>query len=116
MWVTKLNIYFFKYVLLLDADCVVSTQIKYRQTYEQEIKGKASAEAAAAEVVHARENAENFSQVGTCVYAQYLTNLWIKLGEGNHWLYIYNWLLFGPYSIEDGCHSRLTLKLIQIHV
>lgn len=31
--------------------------------YEQEIKGKASTEAAMAEAVHARENGENFSQV-----------------------------------------------------
>lgn len=38
-------------------------QIKYRQTYEQEMKGKVSTEAAVAEAVHARENAENFSQV-----------------------------------------------------
>lgn len=38
-------------------------QIKYRQTYKQEMKGKASTEAALAEAVHARENAENFSQV-----------------------------------------------------
>ncbi len=41
----------------------VSHQIKYRQMYEQEMKGKASTEAAVAEAVHARENAENFSQV-----------------------------------------------------
>lgn len=33
--------------------------------YEQEIKGKASTEAAAAEAFHARENGENFSQVRT---------------------------------------------------
>ncbi|KAF7204368.1 nebulin-related-anchoring protein isoform X2 [Nothobranchius furzeri] len=39
-----------------------ASDIKYRQMYEQEIKGKASSEAAAAEIVHARENAENFSQ------------------------------------------------------
>lgn len=38
-------------------------QIKYRQVYEQEMRGKASAEAGIAEVIHARENAENFSQV-----------------------------------------------------
>lgn len=38
-------------------------QIKYRQMYEQEMKGKASTEAAVAEAVHAKENAENFSQV-----------------------------------------------------
>lgn len=31
--------------------------------YEQEIKGKASTEAAMAEAVHARENGEKFSQV-----------------------------------------------------
>lgn len=42
---------------------IVSHQIKYRQMYEQEMKGKASTEAAVAEAVHARENAENFSQV-----------------------------------------------------
>lgn len=40
-------------------------QIKYRQTYEQEMKGKASTEAAVADAVHARENAEKFSQVRT---------------------------------------------------
>lgn len=42
----------------------IPSQIKYRQTYEQEMKGKASTEAAVAEAVHARENAANFSQVG----------------------------------------------------
>lgn len=31
--------------------------------YEQEIKGKVSSDAAVAEAVHAKENAENFSQV-----------------------------------------------------
>lgn len=41
----------------------VSYQIKYRQMYEQEMKGKASTESGLAEAVHARENAENFSQV-----------------------------------------------------
>ena len=41
----------------------MSLQIKYRQMYEQEIKGKASTEVAVAEAAHARENAENFSQV-----------------------------------------------------
>lgn len=41
----------------------MSYQIKYRQMYEQEMKGKASTEAAVAEAVHAKENAENFSQV-----------------------------------------------------
>lgn len=41
----------------------ISCQIKYRQMYEQELKGKASTEAAIAETIHARENAENFSQV-----------------------------------------------------
>ncbi|XP_023197022.1 nebulin-related-anchoring protein isoform X1 [Xiphophorus maculatus] len=40
-----------------------ASDIKYRQMYEQEIKGKASSEAAAVELVHARENAENFSQI-----------------------------------------------------
>lgn len=38
-------------------------QIKYRQMYEQEMKGKVSADAAMTEAVHARENGENFSQV-----------------------------------------------------
>lgn len=46
-------------------------QIKYRQMYEQEMKGKASTEAAAAEAVHARENAENFSQVWVLVLQLY---------------------------------------------
>ncbi|CAG12601.1 unnamed protein product, partial [Tetraodon nigroviridis] len=41
----------------------LASDIKYRQTYEQEIKGKASTEAAMAEAVHARENGENFSQI-----------------------------------------------------
>ncbi|XP_056883449.1 nebulin-related-anchoring protein isoform X2 [Takifugu flavidus] len=40
-----------------------ASDIKYRQMYEQEIKGKASTEAAMAEAVHARENGENFSQI-----------------------------------------------------
>ncbi|XP_061666279.1 nebulin-related-anchoring protein isoform X2 [Syngnathoides biaculeatus] len=40
-----------------------ASNIKYRHVYEQEIRGKASADAAAAEMVHARENAENFSQI-----------------------------------------------------
>lgn len=42
---------------------VMSYQIKYRQMYEQEIKGKASTDAAMSEALHAKENAENFSQV-----------------------------------------------------
>lgn len=41
----------------------MSYQIKYRQVYEQEMKGKASSEVAMAEAIHARENAGNFSQV-----------------------------------------------------
>lgn len=41
----------------------MSRQIKYRQSYEQEIKGKASTDAGMAEAVHAKENSENFSQV-----------------------------------------------------
>lgn len=41
----------------------MSYQIKYRQMYEQEIKGKASTDAAMSEALHAKENAENFSQV-----------------------------------------------------
>ncbi|RVE59483.1 hypothetical protein OJAV_G00188890 [Oryzias javanicus] len=40
-----------------------ASDIKYRQMYEQEIRGKASAEAAAAEAIHAKENAGNFSQI-----------------------------------------------------
>lgn len=43
--------------------CLPSRQIKYRQVYEQEMRGKASTEVGAAEAVHARENGENFSQV-----------------------------------------------------
>lgn len=45
----------------------ISHQIKYRQMYEQEMKGKASTEAAVAEAVHAGENAETFSQVRSVV-------------------------------------------------
>lgn len=41
----------------------ISCQVKYRQMYDQEMKGKASTEAAIAETMHARENAENLSQV-----------------------------------------------------
>uniref|UniRef100_A0AAX7VD61 LIM zinc-binding domain-containing protein n=1 Tax=Astatotilapia calliptera TaxID=8154 RepID=A0AAX7VD61_ASTCA len=42
-----------------------ASDIKYRQMYEQEIKGKASAEAAVTEIVHAKENiayAEEYEQ------------------------------------------------------
>lgn len=46
----------------------MSYQIKYRQMYEQEMKGKASTEAAVTEAVHARENAENFSQVRNLLF------------------------------------------------
>lgn len=38
-------------------------QVKYQQKYEQEIKGKASTDAGAAELTLAKENAEKFSQV-----------------------------------------------------
>lgn len=38
-------------------------QVKYQQKYEQEIKGKASADIGAAEFTLAKENAEKFSQV-----------------------------------------------------
>uniref|UniRef100_A0A673X9Y0 Nebulin-related anchoring protein n=1 Tax=Salmo trutta TaxID=8032 RepID=A0A673X9Y0_SALTR len=38
-------------------------QIKYRQMYEQEMKGKATSDAGAAEFAFARENAGNFSQI-----------------------------------------------------
>lgn len=41
----------------------ISRQIKYRQMYEQEMKGKASTEAAIAETIQAGENTGNFSQV-----------------------------------------------------
>ncbi|XP_019738933.1 nebulin-related-anchoring protein isoform X3 [Hippocampus comes] len=40
-----------------------ASNIKYRHVYEQEIKGKASADATLAEMLHARENADNFSQI-----------------------------------------------------
>lgn len=49
----------------------MSYQIKYRQMYEQEIRGKASAEAAVAEAAHAKENAENFSQVRNLLLLTY---------------------------------------------
>ena len=39
------------------------SQVKYRQLYEQEVKGQASTEAGAAKVAFAKENAENFSKV-----------------------------------------------------
>lgn len=38
-------------------------QVKYQQKYEQEMKGKGSFEAGAAEYNLAKENAEKFSQV-----------------------------------------------------
>ncbi|KAM4623432.1 nebulin-related-anchoring protein isoform 2-T2 [Polymixia lowei] len=41
----------------------LASDVKYRQMYEQEMKGKVSSEAGAAEALHARENAENFSQI-----------------------------------------------------
>lgn len=47
----------------VNAVVLMLNQIKYRQMYEQEIKGKASAEPAVTEIVHAKENAENFSHV-----------------------------------------------------
>uniref|UniRef100_A0A7N8XU83 Nebulin-related anchoring protein n=1 Tax=Mastacembelus armatus TaxID=205130 RepID=A0A7N8XU83_9TELE len=50
-------------VLLAKKQGQIVSDIKYRQMYEQEIKGKASAEAAITEAAHARENAENFSQI-----------------------------------------------------
>ncbi|XP_051925282.1 nebulin-related-anchoring protein [Hippocampus zosterae] len=40
-----------------------ASNIKYRHVYEQEMKGKASADATLAEMLHARENADNFSQI-----------------------------------------------------
>lgn len=52
----------------------LSHQIKYRQLYEQEMKGKASAEAAVAGAVHARENTENFSQVRNLLSPFYSTS------------------------------------------
>uniref|UniRef100_A0A7N6BSZ5 LIM zinc-binding domain-containing protein n=1 Tax=Anabas testudineus TaxID=64144 RepID=A0A7N6BSZ5_ANATE len=41
----------------------LASDVKYRQMYDQEMKGKASTEAAIAETMHARENAENLSQI-----------------------------------------------------
>ncbi|XP_076007991.1 nebulin-related-anchoring protein isoform X2 [Genypterus blacodes] len=41
----------------------MASDIKYRQMYEQEIKGKACAEAAMGEIVNGRENAEKFSHI-----------------------------------------------------
>uniref|UniRef100_A0A6Q2YQJ6 LIM zinc-binding domain-containing protein n=1 Tax=Esox lucius TaxID=8010 RepID=A0A6Q2YQJ6_ESOLU len=40
----------------------MSSAVKYRQMYEQEMKGKATSEAGAAEFAFAKENAGNFSQ------------------------------------------------------
>lgn len=56
----------FKYQLHVCDSCkfgVVFVQVKYQQKYEQEIKGKASTDAGAAEFAQARENAEHLSQV-----------------------------------------------------
>uniref|UniRef100_A0A669BAL5 Nebulin-related anchoring protein n=1 Tax=Oreochromis niloticus TaxID=8128 RepID=A0A669BAL5_ORENI len=50
-------------VILAKKQGQIVSDIKYRQMYEQEIKGKASAEAAVTEIVHAKENAENFSHI-----------------------------------------------------
>uniref|UniRef100_A0A8C9X214 Nebulin-related anchoring protein n=1 Tax=Sander lucioperca TaxID=283035 RepID=A0A8C9X214_SANLU len=50
-------------VLLAKKQGQIVSDIKYRQMYEQEIRGKASTEAGVTEAVHARENAENFSQI-----------------------------------------------------
>uniref|UniRef100_A0A3P8VD62 Nebulin-related anchoring protein n=1 Tax=Cynoglossus semilaevis TaxID=244447 RepID=A0A3P8VD62_CYNSE len=41
----------------------LASSVSYRQTYEQEMKGKASSDAAAMETLHAKENAENYSQI-----------------------------------------------------
>uniref|UniRef100_A0A6Q2WPS4 LIM zinc-binding domain-containing protein n=1 Tax=Esox lucius TaxID=8010 RepID=A0A6Q2WPS4_ESOLU len=41
----------------------MSSAVKYRQMYEQEMKGKATSEAGAAEFAFAKENAGNFSQI-----------------------------------------------------
>lgn len=40
-----------------------ASNIKYRQVYDEQIKGKASTEAAVAEAAQAKENAGNFSQI-----------------------------------------------------
>lgn len=40
-----------------------ASHIKYRQVYDEQIKGKASTEAAVAEAAQAKENAGNFSQI-----------------------------------------------------
>ncbi|XP_014012529.1 nebulin-related-anchoring protein isoform X1 [Salmo salar] len=41
----------------------MASGVKYRQMYEQEMKGKATSDAGAAEFAFARENAGNFSQI-----------------------------------------------------
>uniref|UniRef100_A0A8C7P2V5 LIM zinc-binding domain-containing protein n=1 Tax=Oncorhynchus mykiss TaxID=8022 RepID=A0A8C7P2V5_ONCMY len=41
----------------------MASGVKYRQMYEQEMKGKATSDAGAAEFTSARENAGNFSQI-----------------------------------------------------
>uniref|UniRef100_A0A3B3SDX1 Nebulin-related anchoring protein n=1 Tax=Paramormyrops kingsleyae TaxID=1676925 RepID=A0A3B3SDX1_9TELE len=43
-------------------------QVKYHEKYERELKGKGSSEAGTMEFALARENAENFSQVGCDVW------------------------------------------------
>lgn len=46
-------------------------QVKYQQKYEQEIKGKASTDAGAAELTLAKGNAEKFSQVTHLLHLSY---------------------------------------------
>lgn len=74
-------------------------QVKYHEKYERELKGKGSSEAGTMEFALARENAENFSQVGRDVRMTALK--WNEPhrthGHSNDWM---GHLIveFGPYS------------------
>lgn len=35
---------------------------------------------------------------------------WIKLTESNYEICIYNWITYRASVIQDGCHSKLTIK------
>lgn len=55
-------------------------QVKYQQKYEQEIKGKASTDAGAAEFALAKDNAEHLSQVTQCSFAHAVPLIYILCG------------------------------------
>lgn len=51
------------------------------------------------------------------LWPKYLMNQWkmlMRLAESNHWLYHYNWLIFAVNKIQDGCHSQMIFKNIEM--